>query len=69
MNYCTVYHYYSGSFCPSKTETPTKCASGTYTEIEGASMATDCKVCPAGYYCPEGTEYPEACPAGDYYDF
>lgn len=56
--------YFTGSFCPSESGLPTDCSAGTFTEIEGASMQTDCKTCPAGYYCLSGVEYPEPCLQG-----
>ena len=53
-----------GHYCPSGTAIPFECTDGTYTEIEGASMQTECKTCPSGHYCPDGSEYPVACVPG-----
>ena len=44
----------AGSYCPSGTFNPIKCFPGTYSNIIGIQISSQCKQCPAGYYCNNG---------------
>jgi len=48
--YHPVYSCPAGKYCLAGTATGTDCPVGTYRDIVGASLPTDCVTVPAGYY-------------------
>jgi hypothetical protein len=55
----------TGYYCPG-TGSKIACPVGTYNDVAGKSVVTECKACPAGKYCPEGTSAPKTCGADRY---
>lgn len=41
-----------GHFCQSGSYKPTPCPIGTYLDLTGKTLISDCKDCPPGYFCP-----------------
>ena len=59
---------WEGFYCTPNSKKPTEvpCLAGTYSNVRGLSLQSQCKDCPAGYYCPAGLTAPIACPSGTY---
>ena len=53
-----------GSYCVGGQSTPSKCAAGTYSAMQGQSTSATCETCPRGYYCDSiATSVPQICPS------
>jgi hypothetical protein len=58
----------AGGYCPRGSSLPTQCPAGTYNNNSGATSASDCQSCPAGYYCAGSRNpYPTGPCKGGYY--
>ena len=48
QNICPIGYYW-----PAGTTAPVPCPAGTYNDLTGKGLLTDCKSCPAGKFCPD----------------
>ncbi|KAF8822661.1 GCC2 and GCC3 domain-containing protein, partial [Cardiosporidium cionae] len=55
-----------GAYCPEGVETAIPCPPGTHGKIVGATVISDCFVCPIGSFCPGAAAPPIVCPIGSY---
>ena len=53
-NYHPIFRYYCVQGTIYSKRLP--CPAGTYNDVEGRAVPSDCKPCPSGFYCPEASE-------------